>query len=111
MSEPKPIYLNDTRGDYWQKVAEQERKKAADNLRLAAERASEIAELKQELELNRANLYAMGKYVIEIAELREKLKEANEDARMLAEELELEQNPGYSSAALSNHYARVKGGE
>ena len=46
MSEPKPIYET---GDYWQKVGAQERKKAADNLRLATEWASEIAKLKQEL--------------------------------------------------------------
>jgi len=49
MSEPKPIYLNDTRGDYWEKVALQERKKAEDNLRLAADRASTIQELRDEL--------------------------------------------------------------
>jgi len=56
MSEPSPIYLNDTRGDYWQKVAEKERQKSEDNLRLAAERASEIAELRQELKAARAEV-------------------------------------------------------
>lgn len=55
MSEPKPIY-DATITDYWQIVAEQERKKAADNLRLAAERASEIAELKQELQKTKTEI-------------------------------------------------------
>jgi len=41
---------------YWRKVAEQERKKAADNLRLAAERASVIAELRKELEEAKAKI-------------------------------------------------------
>ena len=35
------------------------------------------------------------------------LKAANEDAERLAEELELEQNPGYSCEALRLHNARV----
>jgi len=43
--------------------------------------------------------------------LRKELKEANEDARMLAEDLELEQNPGYICDALRAHYARVNGGK
>lgn len=34
---------------YWREVAEKERKQAADNLRLAAERATEIAELLRRL--------------------------------------------------------------
>ena len=51
MSEPKPIYLNDTpAAKYWYRRAAQERGRANANLRLAAERASEIAELKQELD-------------------------------------------------------------
>jgi len=67
MSEPKPIYetepseLNQAIEDvlrkaiadnsvYWQKVVEQERRKAADNLRLAAERGSEIADLHKALD-------------------------------------------------------------
>ena len=45
MSEEPP------KTDYWQKVARIERKKAEDNLRLAAERASTIEELKDELKL------------------------------------------------------------
>ena len=56
MSEPKPIYLNDTEADYWKKVARQERQKSEDNLRLAAERAIEIAELRQELKAARAEI-------------------------------------------------------
>ena len=55
MSEPKPIY-DATITDYWKIVAEQERKKSASNLRLAAERASEIAELKQELQKTKTEI-------------------------------------------------------
>lgn len=67
MSEPKPIYetepteLNQAIEDvlknavadnlrYWQKALEAELRRSADNLRLAAERATEIAELRQELD-------------------------------------------------------------
>lgn len=49
MSEPKPIYLTDTTADYWKTVARQERQKAEDNLRLAADRANEIQELRDQL--------------------------------------------------------------
>ena len=48
MSEPKPKPIYET-GDYWQKVAAQERKKAADNLRTVAEQMSEIAKLNADL--------------------------------------------------------------
>jgi len=96
MTEIKPDYINahtspgvsaPAIGDYWKKIAYKEQARADDNLRLAAERANEIAELKQELELNKANLYAMGKYVIEIAELREKLKEASTEMNRLRDAL------------------------
>lgn len=58
MTEPKPIYETNlitepaptSATSYWQKVAEQERKKANDNLRLVAERAGEIDELLRRLE-------------------------------------------------------------
>ena len=57
MSEPEPIYLNDTpAAKYWYRRAAQERGRANDNLRLAAERASEIAELKQELQKTKAEI-------------------------------------------------------
>lgn len=68
MTEPKPIYevepsdisvshaieevLKKAVADnsvYWQNVVAQERKKASDNLRLAAERATMIQELKDQL--------------------------------------------------------------
>lgn len=45
MTEVKADYST----NYWETVAKQERQKAEANLRLAAERASEIAELKKEL--------------------------------------------------------------
>jgi len=67
MTEPKPIYevepsdvsraieeiLKKALADnsvYWQKAVAQERKKADDNLRLAAERATTIQELVEDLE-------------------------------------------------------------
>jgi len=49
MIEEKPIYLNDTAADYWKKVAKQERQKAEANLRLAADRATMIQELSDQL--------------------------------------------------------------
>jgi len=61
--------------------------------------------------LGAMRVWALKQMVNRTVELKKELKEANEDARMLAEELELEQNPGYSCAALRAHYARVKGGE
>lgn len=42
----------------------------------------------------------------ENAALRARLKESEKDADALAEELRLEQNPGYTCAALANHEAR-----
>lgn len=42
----------------------------------------------------------------EIDRLRAELQAANEDADRLAAELELEQNPGYTSAALRLHRAQ-----
>jgi len=52
MSEPQISYSSDPSksAEYWLKVIQQERKRADDNLRLAAERASVIAELRKELE-------------------------------------------------------------
>jgi glycerol-3-phosphate O-acyltransferase len=46
-----------------------------------------------------------------IDELESQLKAANEDAERLAEELELEQNAGYSCEALRLHRARLAGKE
>lgn len=73
MSEPKPIYET---GDYWQIVAEQERKKSASNLRLAAERASEIAELKQELEKKNR---LVDDLIVMLTEIRNKVAQAVSD--------------------------------
>lgn len=56
MTEQKPIYVTDTAAEYWQKVAKQERKKAEDNLRLAAERATTIQELSEELRAAKAEI-------------------------------------------------------
>ena len=50
MTEQKPIYVTDTAAEYWQKVAKQERQKADANMRLAAERGSEIADLHKTLD-------------------------------------------------------------
>lgn len=63
MTEEKPIYLMDTTGEYWQKVAEKERNKAADNLRLAAERASEIEDLQTRLKDAQAEIDRLKKVI------------------------------------------------
>ena len=75
MSEPKPKPIYET-GDYWQIVAEQERKKSASNLRLAAERASEIAELKQELEKKNR---LVDDLIVMLTEIRNKVAQAVSD--------------------------------
>ena len=46
--------------------------------------------------------------LLEIDRLREMLEEANEDAAQLARELALEQNKGFTCAALRAHQARIK---
>ena len=75
---------------YWQKVAEQERKKAADNLRLAAERASEIAELKGDLlKTDEDRAHWMAKCAgleIEVGRLRKALENLRERKHREVEE-------------------------
>ena len=57
MSEPEPIYMNDTpSAKYWFRRAAQERGRAKANLRLATERASEIQELSEELKAAKAQV-------------------------------------------------------
>ena len=64
MTEEKPTYeinlISDpapaTPASYWETVAKKERKKADDNLRLAAERATTIQELSEALRAVKADL-------------------------------------------------------
>lgn len=54
-----------------------------------------------------ADLTAIDSLRMEKLSLMEEIEEVENDARMLAEELRLEQNPGYSCNALREHDARI----
>ena len=54
---------------------------------------------------------AINAHWVEYHRLVAELEVANEDAKNLAIQLELEQNPGYSCWQLRDHYARMKGSD
>ena len=97
-SLPFECHIDITVGDMIDIINEVERLKG-DNSQLEAYATRLASGLQEQI-----------KYSQELTRLVEKLETqltfANEDANRLATELELEQNPGYKSRALTLHYKR-----